>query len=541
MNTKKIYKFSGILAPAFMAAILLSSCEKDVLDLQPYSSFSDLSAFTTVERVNLAINGVYDAAQSGFYEAVPGSGATQVRGYPFGAASIEQGDMRGEDMLNQALFYQITYEATHSISSANNVNMFMTLYSLINKANLTMEGVLDAGSKGIIPAEQATAYAAEMRFLRAMAHHELVLNFSRPFADGSGNKMGIIYRETGINSEAKANEARAVKRSDFTVAQNYSKILEDLDFAETNLPATGVLKTYRASKAAAIALKMRVKMHMGDWAGVKTEGAKIISGTFPTYSSPIGGWKLTAGPDGPFISNTSDESVFSIKNDATDNPGVNAGLANMLGDPAAPVGGRGLVRISPILWSDARWHCDDKRRTVLSRAYESSAYTYKYKDVTTLSDAAPLIRYAEVLMMMAEAEARTATGVSETALNLLNAVRNRSLADAGDAFTTADFATADDLVAAILFERRVEFIGEGKRWGDIHRLALDPVHAPIEGGGIPSKVGTGSATAAMFNCEGANGFTRAVAAIPYSDHRFLWPIPEIEIRQNPNYDQNPNY
>ncbi len=541
MNTKKIYKLSGLIAPALMAAVLFSSCEKDVLDLQPYSSFSDLSAFTTVERINLAINGVYDAAQSGFYEAVPGSGATQVRGYPFGAASIEQGDMRGEDMLNQALFYQITYEATHSISSANNVNMFMSLYSLINKANLTMEGVLDAGTTGIIPAEQATAYAAEMRFLRALAHHELVLNFSRPYADGNGNKMGIIYREIGINSEAKANEAREVKRSDFTVAQNYTKILEDLDFAEQNLPDAGILKTYRTSKAAAIALKMRVKMHMGDWEGVKAEGAKIISGSSPNYSSPIGGWKLTSSPDGPFISNTSDESIFSFKNDATDNPGVNAGLANMLGDPAAPVGGRGLVRISPILWSDARWACDDKRRTLLTKSYESSAYTHKYRDVTTLSDAAPMIRYAEVLLIMAEAEARTGSGISMAAVDLLNAVRNRSLADASDAYTVDDFSSADELVAAILFERRVEFVGEGKRWGDIHRLALDPVHAPISGGGIPSKVGTGAATTSMFNCNGVTDFTRAVSAIPYSDHRFIWPIPEIEIRQNPNYDQNPNY
>ena len=132
------------MAAIIGATLLVSSCEKKVLDVIPYDSFTDATAFTSPERCLLAMNGMYDAAQSGFYAG----GA--VRGYPFGAANIEQGDMRGEDMLNQAAFYQITYEATYSDVSANNVFHFQTLYSLINKANLTMEGVRSAGASGVI-------------------------------------------------------------------------------------------------------------------------------------------------------------------------------------------------------------------------------------------------------------------------------------------------------------------------------------------------------------------------------------------------------
>ncbi|MBX3239746.1 MAG: RagB/SusD family nutrient uptake outer membrane protein [Chitinophagaceae bacterium] len=541
MKIRNTLKLTNIVFIILLAA-LLNSCQKQTLDLQPYTAFSDLSAFSSVDRVELAVNGVYDAAQTGFYQPTPGSTVGETfRGYPFGAASIEQGDMRGEDMLNNALFFQITYEATYTISSANNVNQFMTLYTLINKANLTIEGVKGAVDAGIIPSEVGNAYEGELRFLRALAHHELVINFSRPYADNNGGSTGIIYRDFGVNADDKVSAARELKRSDFTVAQNYSRILEDLDFAESNLSDAGALKTYRANKAAAIALKMRVKQHMGDWPGVIAEGAKIVSGTFPSFSSPSGGWKLTATPEGPFTNNTSDESIFSIKNAATDNTSVNAALANMLGDPADPVGGRGLVRISPIIWSDSRWLCDDLRRTTLVRAHlgEGSAFSYKYRDVATHSDAAPLIRYAEVLLMLAEAEARNAGGVSATALDLLNAVRNRAV-NSADAYTIADFADKDELIAAILFERRVELLGEGKRWGDIHRLALDPVHAPLPGGGVPAKVGTGAATSAMFDCAGTT-VLRTVAAIPYSDHRFLWPIPEIETRQNENYTQNPSY
>ena len=126
-----------LLIPALLVTIIIVSCKKTV-DVAPYSSITDITAFTTPARVEAAMNGVYDAAQSGFY--VGGA----VRGYPFGAANIEQGDMRGEDMLNEALFYQVTYEGSYTPSTANQEFMFSTLYALINRANLTIEGVNSA-------------------------------------------------------------------------------------------------------------------------------------------------------------------------------------------------------------------------------------------------------------------------------------------------------------------------------------------------------------------------------------------------------------
>jgi hypothetical protein len=527
------YKFLSLVA---VLLFLLASCEKKVLDLQPYSSFSDQSAFADEDKITLSVTGVYDAAQTGFYinPAFP-------RGYPFGAASIEQGDMRGEDMLILG-FYTITYEATYTSVTPNNSFMFQTLYALINKANLVIEGVTGAVAQNIISAEKGNEFIAECRFLRAMAHHELVVHFARPYADGNGNQPGVIYRDFGVNSEATADLARAQKRADFPVSLVYTKILEDLDFAEANLSATGSLKTYRASKAAAIALKMRVKMHKGDWAGVITEGNKIVSASAP-FTSAIGSWQLTASPEGPFANNTSNESIFSIKNADTDNPDVNGALASMYSDPE--LNGRGLVEISPIIWSDPKWLCSDLRRSLLARVYTdpdfTSVYTNKYRDQATLSDAAPLIRYAEVLLILAEAEARTAGGVSARALELLNAVRNRSVTNAADQFTAASFANKNALISAILFERRIEFLAEGKRWGDIHRLAKDPDFAPIPGGGIPQKIGTGETNQAWFDCAGGTSIDFAIPPIPYSSFKFIWPIPLVETQQNENYTQNQGY
>lgn len=532
-------------AIVLICTIMLFACEKKILEVGPYSSVPFATAFSSRPQIELSMNGVYDAAQSGFYAG----GA--IRGYPFGAAGIEQGDMRGEDMLNQATFFQITYEASYNTGTANNNYMFFTLYNLINKANQVIEGIKVATTNGVVTDVIAKQYEAEALFIRAWAHHELVINYARPYADATGSKDGIIYRDFAIYDVATTEKAKELKRE--TVAQNYTKILADLDAAETNLPATftaglvnspGFVKTYRASKAAAIGLKMRIKMHKGDWAGVITEGNKLVPATAP-YTSPIGGWKLMTTPEGPFAVNTSDESIFSIKNDATDNPGVNGALPQMLGTTA--LAARGLVRVGPIIWSDPAWLCSDLRRVNGSMVDISTSsniitavFSKKYRDITNSSDAAPQIRYAEVLLTLAEAEARV-NGVTARSVDLLNAVRNRSVLGAADRFTIGSFPSKNSLISAILIERRIEFLAEGKRWGDIHRLALDPDFAPITGGGIPSKFGTGLSVNNLMNCAGGVTLTRSIAAIPYSNFRFIWPIPIDETNQNPNYTQNPQY
>lgn len=519
----------------FVSGLLVAAagCEKS-LDKSPYNAISDAVAFSTADRCLLALNGVYDAAQSSPY--TDGS----VRGYPFGAANIEQSDSRGEDVINVAAFFQITYQATYNATTANNVGHWGALYALINKANISIDGFKAAAESNVLTPEVGTQYQAECRFLRAMAHHEALTLYARPYLDGNGNKLGVPYRDFAIASSSATEQIKQTPRG--TVAEAYQKVLADLDFAEANLPAAVSPSTVRATKAAAIALKMRVKLHMGDWAGVITEGAKLVPAGAAPYVSPVGGWTLTASPDGPFTDNSSKESIFSIRNHELDNTGTNGALPSMYGP--ANSGARGLLAISPIIFNDTRWLADDKRRSLLTVSGTNSNggttfnyFTKKYTSYTNRADFAPQLRYAEVLLTLAEAEARQASGISERALSLLNAVRDRALATpATQAFKAASFATKKDLIAAILFERRVEFLCEGKRWGDIHRNALD---ADFTTGGIPAKYQNASQGAALYGFGVAINATQA--AIPYSDYKFIWPIPATEIIQNPVIEQNPSY
>ena len=206
MKVKKITQIIpkvGILAVGLLVA---TSCN-DITELQPADAFSESTAFSSAQRVELAIIGMYNAAQSGTYAG----GA--VRGYPFGSASIEQGDMRGEDMLNQALFYQITYESSITPFSANNVWMWNTLYTLINQCNVVIEGVKAAAAAKIITDAQAVAYEGECRFMRALAYHELLVNFARPFAEKSGAELGVPIRDFAINSPSSVDKAIAQPRN----------------------------------------------------------------------------------------------------------------------------------------------------------------------------------------------------------------------------------------------------------------------------------------------------------------------------------------
>jgi len=532
------YATAGIIA--FALNFSFSSCDDEVLDLLPANSVAYTDAFSTPKLCELSMVGCYDAAQSGYY---PGN--DQRRGYPFGAASIQQGDMRGEDMLNVQAFFAVTYGSTYGSSSPNGQAMWECTYQMINKINICIEGFKLAASKNVITAEKAKEYEGEARFLRALGFHELLLHFAYPYAHTpDASHYGIPVSTKPINSIATVEEAKSAGRA--TVAQTYKQILEDLDFAEANLPAAraGGLKISRATSGAAIGLKTRIYQHMGQWDKVITESQKIVDATF---KSPIGSYALTAEPSGPFTNNSGNsESMFSIENSELDNCTVNGSLSQFYTYV------RSLVCLSPILYNADFWLATDKRRTQLvvyntSYTARHAYWVDKYKTYAKMADWTPILRYAEILLNYAEAEART-NGVTQKAVDLLNQVRNRAVTETTNRFTLASFATTKDLMTAILNERRIEFAGEGRRWADIHRLAKDPNYfvKTLNGApGVPAKVNTTNVAANSWNA--ASGVVPSsiitIAAYGYDDRRFLFPIPDSETNTNEKLksQQNPGW
>ncbi len=527
MLNKKLYKNISVVAlgAALISLPLFTACESDVVDLSPVDKFSDLTAYGTPERCELSMIGAYDAAQCGMY--INSTNGWQ-RGYPFGAASIQQGEMRGEDMNLSAQFYDYTYSATYNLSTANNVAMWETSFEAINRYNTVMAGQEYAGSNGILTEALANQYKGECLFLRALTYHNLLIHYALPLNIDGNNNYGLPIYTTAFNTPESIQEGLKIGRS--TVAETYAQIIKDLDDAEQLLPdLITASKISRASKGAAIALKTRVYLHMRNWDKVIEEAKKLEGGRF----------QLEADPTTPFTSSSDNkESIFSIENSTEDNPDVNGSLGQMM---SGRDGGRAIITSSPTVYNSSYWTKDDKRRNLLLyRASDDYYYCDKYQDPTSQDAWAPLLRYAEVLLNEAEAAARANN--KTLALEKLNEVRDRSLANpAQESYKASDFADTKSLVEAILWERRIEFHGEGRRWEDIHRLANDDI-APS--GGIPAKI-------EYNNCKGKGVFvvnseikpewySSSKRFIPYTDKRFIWPVPLNDILRNPSLASQQN-
>ena len=76
------------------------------------------------------------------------------------------------------------------------------------------------------------------------------------------------------------------------------------------------------------------------------------------------------------------------------------------------------------------------------------------------------------------------------------------------------------LVSEIAAERRRELAFEGHRWFDLKRTTRT-VNRSLAGTGNPNN--------------------QVQTTLTSSSHRWVWPIPEVELRANPNIQQNPGY
>ena len=286
--------------------------------------------------------------------------------------------------------------------------------------------------------------------------------FAKPYALDNGASPGLPLRLKGEVTSANNNLARS------TVAQVYDQILKDLNEAEAALPdnyTTPLLRTTRAHKNTAIALKTRVLLAKKDYAGVIAEANKLVSAAAPFTSPNRVAHALQPDVVSVFRAPyTSTESILSFPMADTNAPGTQ----NQLGYYFNAGNVEYFINTGPTgIYSNAQFRASDDRKsklTVPTTAVAASPSSTKFSGVSPFTDFVPNIRYAEVLLNLAEAEAES--GSQTRALALLQAVHNRS--DAGYDFGTLDKA---GLINAILTERRIELFAEGFRTNDIVRRA----------------------------------------------------------------------
>jgi starch-binding outer membrane protein, SusD/RagB family len=478
-----------ILYSILLLAIAGSSCQKKVLDMKPDDLLSSDLAFSTPEKIEASTIACYDGLQSSNFLS--------------GRALIYV-DLLGEDIFDRTGFFtelpRFNLLANNGIVAA----VWTAGYDAIARANRAIAGITANSSK--LTAAKAKELIAECKFVRAVSNFYLVNFFAQPYsftADASHRGIPIITKSYTYN-DPDANKPRS------SVDEVYTAVITDLTEALADLPLnyTGYTNnTYhnktRGTKAAASSFLSRVYLYKGDYANARKYALDVISGNYGTFA-------LNGTVDAAFlIANKFQtvETVWSVPNNATDNPNTN----NALPQHYHPTGKADLAVSNSFLdvTINRFFAADDKRRAMIIPGVPATSttafkFTSKYADTKTRADWAPIMRYAEVLLTYAEAQARIATGVDADAVAKLNLVRDRARG-ASPSYTVGSFANKDSLVVAVLGERHIELAFEGHRFWDLMRVKANVIN--------------------KYDSYGTN----LLPTQPFGAKKNIFPIPQIEV------------
>lgn len=469
MKSMKQYKRILFIA-GIASAFTLGSCKKQTFE-DPYNAFAPETAFTTPDRIEKAAVGMYDQLQNSSY---------------YGGWAIIFPDIRSIDATPSTFFGQMALYNTLQATDGTVASAWRGAYRTIYEANLFLKYFTPNADK--VSAEKANQYIGEAKFIRSLCYFTLVNLWAQPYvftADASHPGVPLVL-EAADDPFAPSNQ---VARS--TVKQVYDQLEADLLDAEAKLPQRSSLDEFsrvaRATKGAARALLMRIYLYKGDMAKANEFADKLIGSTE---------YKLNTSPLTTFRTYTTAESIFSVAHNGGDNPNTNNALGQHYGSAA-----RADIPISPTYM--ALMEDTDLRKTLLTETKSGAFWTTKYAAGTT--DWVPVLRYAEVLLTKAEALARQANGVDAQAVELLNAVRQRSSA------SVLNPATKEELIDAILTERRIELAFEGQGSYDFLRTKRNiPAHS-------------------------------IVAEQAWGSDLMVLPLPKYDTDKNPNLVQNPGY
>lgn len=448
----------------------ITGCSDDFVEVEPAGSNAD-NFFNSAEEYESALIGAYDLLQATFWNALTGIVASDDYAAGGDSFNFDQPTLQNINLMIQ------------TPSDENQLrDIWGLMYAGLNRANYLLEFKDKTDFAG------RDQVVAEAYFLRAYFTFELVKYF--------GN---VPLKTEERNGVLRIVDARVIAEDEFgmtriaDIATAYSVIEEDLKEAIPNLPTTQS-SPYKVTKGAAQALLGKVYLYHGTYDQGKFGDAatvlnQVISGN--QYS-------LTTGADYSVlfdnVGENGTESVFEIQYTGVEGASWSCITCSQgtyfpkFCGPRSPYdnpvyeAGWGFCLPSQELYdlfddTDLRrdvtfYDLRDAQDTYSQGRDDTGLFNLKYMprkgDRNLSSD--PLnypqnyrsIRYADVLLMAAEAEAESGGPNAE---NYLNQVRARAYGDNSHDYTGAE----GDLLEAIYTERRKELAGEGHRFFDLVR------------------------------------------------------------------------
>lgn len=389
----------------------------------------------------------------------------------------------GGENASDVLSLQQIDDYTHTPINSTLQELWVSAYEGINRANyMTQYKTTNLAGAKVEFAGKEALYG-EIHFLRAYYYFTLVKFF--------GDVPLFIDKRLGLT------DSKSFKRA--PKADVYKQIEADLTAAVAALPAVQVQKG-RITKYAAQALLGKVYLYQNKFTEAATTLEAVITANAFTLVSNFGSMFLASGENGP-------ESVFEIQysnnspyynwGGATRGQGNYAvqqcGVRGLNGTAAMPYAAGWSTNL-PTTNLAAAYTAGDQRKdvTILDiEAYKNAnpsfnityqvapykntgLYNQKYlprKGETSgqielnYTNNFRIIRYADVLLMAAEAFNRSTTPNDAKALTYLNRVRERAFGNTSNNFSGAGTALRD----AIWNERRLELAMEGDRFFDLVR------------------------------------------------------------------------
>lgn len=461
------------------------------------------------------------AALNDLYKKLKSSGIFDSYGYVSYWGDIGADVFKVSYSIQNAFYEADIYQLTASSSLTKNV--WGEHYAIINNANSILRLMGDP-EVTIINTGENEEVIAEVKFIRAMLYFNLVKIYGNP----------VVVTQSGYDFN---NPAPFIQGGMGT----YELIEEDLMYAERYLKLSSTAN--RASKSAAQALLGKVYLQMAGYPLLQTN----------KYSDALAQFKKV---EQSYSLDTDYAKIFSVNNESSNeiifkidfdnnldevlgNYGYQWGPLNYIsqdifylakGFPESYLvtPGNGFNNpLFPLHVEDSRFHQNiatfkvEAGEKVNLEAIEDWR-PYKYiqdTDIVLVRNDSPLdfpyLRYADVLLMLAEAE-NAINGPTTIAYDAVNKVRQRAYGNADNNLVLG--LNQEEFLNAILRERRLELSFEGHRKDDLVRTQKleEVIH--------------------QMNVDNDNFYK------DFQSHEYIWPIPQTEIDLgNGEIVQNPGY
>lgn len=472
-----------------LCSVILSSCSKDFLDLKPISQTTPDNFYQTAEDMENALNGAYSALQFG---------GISTNSYVFGevrsdnTVPVPSGSVTDQDEFDR--FY---IRSTNPYIQAR----WNDGYRGIARCNNILDRI------GSIEWDEnlKNKYIGETRFIRALIYFELV----RTYGD-----IPLV-----LNEIQRPDEGYEFVRN--PKSEIYFQIEMDLIEAEKILPISSSTNLGHATQGAAKALLGKVYLTQKKYIEASKKLKEVIDSD--KYSILTDYASVFDADDGD-----NPEIIFAIQFMSGDlgegNPWPNSFAPENSGNVVIPFGGSGNNQPSSDLINS--YEPNDLRKDFsLATSYVNDAgqtipynFVRKYRDEPAKRDDndndIPVIRFADVVLMYAEALNEIGYEANGEAFHYINLIRNRAGLDDLEITEVSD---QQKFRLAMEQERRVELAFEGHRWFDLVR--------------------TGRAIPVMNSKKDDFGLVKEV-----TEDQLIFPIPQSQIDINPDQiHQNPGY